>query len=72
MKKYKMAIGLVLVAASGLLAGLLFAPVKGRKLRKRIRKKSAMIAGNAMKLFSSSEPGKEDVEENSPSLNLSN
>jgi gas vesicle protein len=52
MNKYKIALGLAGIAAAGVVAGLLIAPRKGKKLRKKIRKKSSQIIKDIDGLFS--------------------
>jgi len=52
MSKYKIALGLTGIAAAGVIAGLLIAPQKGKKLRKKIRKKTSRIMACMDDLFS--------------------
>ncbi|MGC4039039.1 MAG: YtxH domain-containing protein [Chitinophagaceae bacterium] len=59
MSKFKIAVSIVAIAAAGILTGLLIAPQKGKKLRKRLRKKANYTKDKLCNLF----PSKKAVEE---------
>lgn len=61
MSKYKIALGLVTIAAAGIVTGLLIAPQKGKKLRKKIRKKCSSMMENINNPFNSDTEPSENI-----------
>ena len=65
MSKLKLAIGISVVAAAGILTGLLIAPQKGKKLRKKLKRNCAKFFNDMIDKYSRET---EDVEEKSPTV----
>jgi gas vesicle protein len=58
MNNYKMALAIITIAAAGFITGMMIAPKKGSKLRKKVRKKAARALDNIGEFFSSGKEGK--------------
>jgi gas vesicle protein len=69
MKRSKMALSIIGAMATGTIIGLLIAPQKGEKLRRKLKRKTGKWMQNAKNAFhANANKYMEDVEEQSPSV----